>query len=165
LNHATIIGMSQLRGQLETALKTNSDRDVALQESLRLILSDFQSETGTLHRLDAEKQLLHLDAQVGLPPQMLDVVKTIPVGKGIAGQTAAQDKPVTICNLQTDTSGVAKPGARQTGVGGALCVPMHRDGKIVGTLGIGTRRQHEYTSEETDRLQEAANLIAAQMVA
>jgi len=157
--------MSQLRGQLETALKTNSDRDVALQESLRLILSDFQSETGTIHRLDAEKQLLHLDAQSGLPPQMLDVVKTIPVGKGIAGQTAAQDKPVTICNLQTDTSGVAKPGARQTGVGGALCVPMHRDGKIVGTLGIGTRRQHEYTSEETDRLQEAANLIAAQIVA
>jgi L-methionine (R)-S-oxide reductase len=67
--------------------------------------------------------------------------------------------------LQTDTSGVAKPGARQTGVGGALCVPMHRDGKIVGTLGIGTRRQHEYTSEETARLQEAANLIAAQIVA
>jgi len=98
-----------------------------------------------------------------LPPQLLDIVKTIPVGKGIAGQTAAQNKPVTICNLQTDTSGVAKPGARQTGVGGALSVPMHHNGKIVGTLGIGTRRQHEYTAEETQRLQEAANLIASHL--
>lgn len=152
--------MSQLREQIEAALKTISERDRALQESLRLILADFESETGTVHWLDAEKQLLQLGAQVGLPPQMLDVVTTIPAGKGIAGQTVAQNKPVTICNLQTDASGVPKPGAKQTGVGGALCVPMYRGGKILGTLGIGTRREHEYTADETQRLQEVANLIA-----
>jgi L-methionine (R)-S-oxide reductase len=156
-----IIGMSQLREQLEAELKTISERDTAFEKALPLILNDFQSETATIHWLDAEKQLLQLGAQVGLPPQMLDVIKTIPVGKGIAGQTVAQNKPVTICNLQTDNSGVAKPGAKQTGVGGALCVPMYRDEKIVGTLGIGTRRQHEYTPEETQRLQGIANLIAA----
>jgi L-methionine (R)-S-oxide reductase len=156
---------NNLKNQIAGLLNSESDQVKGLEKALLQILSDFQSETGTVHLLDSEKQLLHLNAQVGLPPQMLDIVKTIPVGKGIAGQTAAQNKPVTICNLQTDTSGVAKPGARQTGVGGALCVPMHRDGKIVGTLGIGTRRQHEYTSEETARLQEAANLIAAQIVA
>lgn len=153
--------MNQLREQIESVLNKTSGREAALNEALRLILADFHSETGTIHLLDPEKQLLHLAAQVGLPPQMLDLVKIIPVGKGIAGQTAAQNKPVTICNLQTDTSGVAKPGARQTGVGGALCVPMRKDGKIVGTLGIGTMRQHEYTSEETQRLEEVANSIAA----
>lgn len=156
--------MSSLLSEVEAILK-NSERDSALQESLRLILSNFQSETGTIHQLDAEKQLLHLTAQVGLPPQMLDIIKTIPVGKGIAGQTVAQNKPVSICNLQTDSSGVAKPGAKQSGVGGALCVPVHRDGKIIGTLGIGTRRQHEYTLEETQRLQEIANLVARSVAA
>ena len=154
--------MSSLPNEIEAILK-NPERDAALQESLRLILSDFQSETGTIHRLDAEKQMLHLGAQVGLPIQLLDVIKTIPVGKGIAGETVAQNKPVTMCNLQKDASGVAKPGARQTGVGGALCVPMQRDGKTVGTLGIGTRREHEYTPEETARLQEIANLIATRI--
>jgi L-methionine (R)-S-oxide reductase len=149
--------------QIAALLNSESDRTKGLEKALAQILSDFQSETGTIHHLDAEKQLLHLTAQVGLPPQMLDVIKTIPVGKGIAGQTVAQNKPITICNLQTDTSGVAKPGARQTGVGGALCVPLHREGKIVGTLGIGTRRQHEYTPEETERLQEVANLIATRI--
>lgn len=153
--------MNELSAQIQTALKNTSQRDAALLESLRLILSNLHSETGTIHLLDSEKQSLHLNAQVGLPPQMLDVIKTIPVGKGIAGQTAAQNKPVTICNLQTDTSGVAKPGARQTGVGGALCVPIRKDGKIIGTLGIGTMRQHEYTPEETQRLEEAASVIAA----
>ena len=127
-----------------------------LEKILRDILAKFNSETGTIHRLDESAQLLHLVAQVGLPPQLLDVVKTIPVGKGIAGQVVAQNRPVTICNLQTDTSGVAKPGAKQTGVGGALCVPIRNGEKIIGTLGIGTRREHEYTPAETIALEAAA---------
>ena len=153
--------MNNLNGQISALLENESDRETALKKALETVLTDFQSETGTIHLLDEQKQLLHLTAQMGLPPQMLDVVKTIPVGKGIAGQTVAQNKPVSICNLQTDTTGVAKPGARQTGVGGALCVPVRKDGQIIGTLGIGTRGQHEYTPEETQRLEEVANLIGA----
>jgi len=154
------MSMNNLNEPISTLLKNEPDRETALKKALELVLADFQSHTGTIHLLNSEKQLLHLTAQIGLPPQMLDVVKIIPVGKGIAGQTVAQNKPVTICNLQTDTSGVAKPGARQTGVGGALCVPIRKDGKTVGALGIGTMRQHEYTPEETKRLEAIADLIA-----
>ncbi len=130
-----------------------------LEKILCDTLAKFNSETGTIHRLDESAQLLHLVAQVGLPPQLLDLVKTIPVGKGIAGQTVAQNRPVTICNLQTDTSGVAKPGAKQTGVGGALCVSIRNGEKIIGTLGIGTRREHEYTPAETIALENIATEI------
>jgi len=133
---------------------------------LRDALAQFRSETGTIHRLDEAAQLLHLVAQVGLPPQLLDVVKTIPVGKGIAGETVAKNRPVTICNLQTDTSGVAKPGAKQTGVGGAVCVPVRvggNTGRIVGTFGIGTMREHEYSAAEINALQDIANSIAGQL--
>jgi L-methionine (R)-S-oxide reductase len=134
-----------------------------LENLLREALDQFHSETGTIHTLDAEKQLLHLAAHAGLPPQLLEVVKTIPVGKGIAGQVVARDKPVTICNLQTDSSGVAKPGAKQTGVGGALCVPIRAGSKIVGTFGIGTVRPYEYTADETRQL-EAIAARAAEVI-
>ena len=90
---------------------------------------------------------------------MIEVVRTIPVGKGIAGQTVARGGPVTICNLQTDTSGVAKPGAKQTGVGGALCVPLRNGDVVVGALGVGTIRQYEYTPEETRALEEISRVI------
>ena len=132
-----------------------------VEQILRDTLAQLNSETGTIHRLDVPTQLLHLIAQVGLPPQLLDVVKTIPVGKGIAGECAQKNLPVTICNLQTDTSGVAKPGAKQTGVGGALCVPIRSGEKIVGTLGIGTRREHTYTPDETRALENIAGEIGA----
>jgi len=136
-----------------------------LEQTLRDALAQFHSETGTIHWLDEPTQLLHLAAHVGLPPQLLDVVKTIPVGKGIAGATAAKNQPVTICNLQTDASGVARPGAKQTGVGGAICVPIRQNGKVAGTFGIGTVREHDYTAAEINALQDIANTVAAALKA
>jgi GAF domain-containing protein len=136
-----------------------------LDKILRNALTQFHSETGTIHRLEEPSQLLHLVAHSGLPPQLIEIVKTIPVGKGIAGETVAKNRPVTICNLQTDTSGVARPGAKQTGVGGAVCVPIRlgQAGKIVGTFGIGTKREYDYSAAEINALQELANSIAASL--
>jgi L-methionine (R)-S-oxide reductase len=132
---------------------------VELVKTLHDTLAKFNSETGTIHRLHEPTQLLRLVTQVGLPPQLLDMVTIIPVGKGIAGQVIASGKPVRLCDLQTDTSGVAKPGAKQTGVGGALCVPIRDGEKIVGTLGIGTARAYEYTEAETHELEEVGRRI------
>src|SRR5215469_12402620 len=151
--------MSDLTEKITTLLGNGEPCEKVLENVLRETLRQFRSETGTIHILDPDKQLLHIAAQIGLPPQLLDVVKTIPVGKGIAGQVAAQNKPVSICNLQTDSSGVAKPGAKQTGVGGSLCVPIRTGSKLVGTLGVGTVRPYEYTPDETHELEEIGECI------
>jgi L-methionine (R)-S-oxide reductase len=155
--------MTDLPRQIQALFAHPTQRETALTESLRLILAAFKSETGTIHMLNQEKQILHLTAQLGLPPFMLDIVKTIPVGKGIAGETVVRGGPVTMCNLQTDTSGIAKPGAKQTGVGGALCVPLRAGDKIVGTIGIGTQRPYEYTAAETQTLEEIGRIIGAHL--
>lgn len=145
--------MSDFAAKISGHLGAKGAPEVVLETALRETLQQFRSETGTIHLLDPGNQLLYLAAQVGLPPQLLDVVKTIPVGKGIAGQVAAQNKPVSICNLQADSSGVAQPGAKQTGVGGSLCVPIRIGDRLAGTLGIGTIRAYEYTAQETHDLE------------
>ncbi len=151
--------MNGFIAQITAIFAQSENRKTALQPALAAVLAEFKSETGTIHLLDAQKQELHLAAQIGLPPALLDVVKVIPVGKGIAGQVVARGGPVTICNLQNDKSGVARPGAKQTGVGGALCVPLRADGVIVGTLGVGTLREYEYTAEETRLLEEVGHIL------
>ncbi len=98
----------ELCEQIESLLKSDPDRKTVFERILGFVLERFHSETGTIHRLDHENQTLYLAAQAGLPPQMLEVVKTIPVGKGIAGQVVTQGKPVSICNLQTDTGSVGQ---------------------------------------------------------
>jgi len=155
--------MKKLHERIEALLKGDLNRVTVLTQVLQVVLTKFHSETGTIHKLHEPTQWLRLVAQVGLPPQLLDMVKVIPVGKGIAGQVIAQGKPVTMCNLQTDTSGVAKPAAKQTGVGGALCVPIRDGDKIVGTLGIGTRHEHEYTLEETRALEDIGRSLGAHL--
>jgi len=151
--------MSDISTQIQSTLADPSRNDESLADALRLVLKRFASETGTIHRFDAEGKFLHMAAHAGLPQPMIEIVKVIPIGKGIAGQTALRKEPVTICNLQTDDSGVAKPGARQTGVGGALCVPIWKGQDLVGTIGIGTQREYEYTADETRELEALGRII------
>lgn len=134
-----------------------------LEKILRDTLAKLNSETGTIHKLHEPTQLLRLLAQVGLPEELLNIVSIIPVGKGIAGECAQKNRPVTMCNLQTDTSGVAKPGAKKTGVGGAVCVPIRNGDKVIGTFGIGTKREYEYSATEINELQAIANSVGMQI--
>ena len=128
-------------------------------EMLRLTLQHFHAETGTLHVLGADG-LLHLRASAGsLPPPVMEAIRVIPVGKGIAGQAVALARPVSICNIQTDSGDIARPGARQTGVQASLCVPLLIGEKAVGALGIGTAQQRDFTSDEASLLLEAARYI------
>ena len=100
---------------------------------LAKVATDFGCATGTLHRFDPADQHLKLVAHLGIPPQLMPVIQSIPVGKGIAGVAAERREAVELCNLQTDTSGVAKPGAKQTQVMGSLAVPV-LDGDTAETL-------------------------------
>ncbi|MBI3697081.1 MAG: GAF domain-containing protein [Acidobacteria bacterium] len=123
-------------------------------ELLRLTLEHFQAETGTIHVLEGDG-VLHLKAVIGnVPPPVLEAVRVVPVGKGLAGLAVERAEPVTVCNLQTDTSGQAKPGARATGVQGSICVPMMVEGRAVGALGIGTYRERTFSEEEVALLLE-----------
>jgi L-methionine (R)-S-oxide reductase len=153
------LAMNDFTEKVSTLLNASAPRNAVLENVLRETLGHFRSESGTIHLLDSNKLLLHLAAQIGLPPQLLDAVKTIPIGKGIAGQVAARNKPVSICNLQTDTSGVAISSAKQTGLGGSICVPIRSGDKLTGTFGIGTVRPYEYTADETRELEEIARRI------
>jgi putative methionine-R-sulfoxide reductase with GAF domain len=130
-----------------------------MQAELESIISRFGADTGTIHMV--EDGVLTLKAHVGVPPQVVQIVDKVPIGKGMAGLAVERNEPVSICNIQADSSGDVQPGARQTDVGGAVVVPIHdRGGKAVGALGIGVHRQHEYSDAEVARLIEEGAQLA-----
>lgn len=130
------------------------------QAVLDVIIEDFGGVVGTVHRLKAESQTLHLVAQTGIPATLLPKIETIPVGKGIAGVAVKRREPVELCNLQEDLGGVAKEGARATNVQGSLAVPIEYASEVCGALGVGLRAPHDFTDEEKTRLKTFANQIA-----
>ncbi|MES2596820.1 MAG: GAF domain-containing protein [Verrucomicrobiota bacterium] len=127
------------------------------------VSAEFGCTTGTIHRLDPTDGLLKLVAAQAIPPQLIPVIQTIPVGKGIAGAAAERQEPVELCNLQTDTSGVAKPGAAQTQVQGSIAIPMMQGAVLRGTLGIGKLVPYEFTAEEKDKLLGLASQAAERL--
>jgi len=133
------------------------------QSVLDAAIADFNGSTGTLHRLDPTDNLLKLVVQRGVPEQLLPVIATIPIGKGIAGAAAERLEPVELCNLQADLGGVAKEGARQTNVKGSLAVPCLHQGQLRGTLGIGLMMPHEFTDAEKARLMTMAEKLAGKL--
>lgn len=130
------------------------------QAVLDAVITEFGCATGTLHRLDPADGLLKLVAQKGIPPQLMPVVETIPVGKGIAGAAAERREPVELCNLQADLGGVAKEGARQTNVQGSIAVPLLSADELRGTLGIGKMVPYDFTEVEKQSLSGIASSIA-----
>jgi L-methionine (R)-S-oxide reductase len=132
--------------------------------ALREIASAFGAVSATLHR--AQDDTLHMVAYLGLPDALLAVTRKIPFGKGIAGACAARGEPVELCNLQIDTTGVARASAKQTGVAGAIAVPVWApDGALVGTLGVGKAVPHDYTAAERGVLAACASLLGGALAA
>jgi L-methionine (R)-S-oxide reductase len=121
----------------------------------------FGCQAGTIHRLRTAGDLLELIAHAGIPPVVVQIVQTVPIGKGIAGLAAERREPVTLCNLQTDTSGQARPGAKATGMEGSIAVPMLVDGTLRGVLGIAKATAYDWTKEETELLLSIAAHLGA----
>lgn len=141
---------------LQNALAT-SDLDTALGAAL----THFDCQAGTIHLLRGG--VLELAAHRNIPPPVVQLVATVPVGKGIAGLAAERREPVTICNIQTDTSGQVRSGAKSTGMEGAIAVPMLAEGELRGVLGIAKAGAYDWSPEESETLTRFGAALAEQL--
>ncbi len=148
---------------LVRALPQSADAVLAVRGSqtveaaLQLIVKALGTDTGTVH-FAASDGVLHLAATAGpLPPPLIDMVRVVPAGKGMAGVCAERNQPITMCNLVQDASGVVRPGAKLSGMEGAIVVPIRNaQGRSMGTLGVANARERTFTSQETALLQACA---------
>jgi L-methionine (R)-S-oxide reductase len=132
-----------------------------LSDALGCVVRAFGADTGTLHLLE-DDGLLHLKALSGqFPPPVLAMIQKIPVGKGMAGLAVERAQPVDACNIQTDASGDVRPGAKATGMEGAIVVPVFEGTRVVGALGIANRRERTFDDREKAALMAAGRALAA----
>ncbi len=133
---------------------------IELLAALDSILAATGASVGTIHVLPQGSSVLEIRAHRGLPAAVLDRVARVPIGKGMAGLAAERREAVQVCNLQTDSSGVARPEARQTGSRGSIAVPIFKDGAVCGVLGVGRSDEHEFTETEKSVLARIAAALA-----
>lgn len=132
-------------------------------ERLAKIIHHFSCDSGAIHMMNDQDGCLHLAANgPGMPPFVLDKIRIIPVGKGMAGLCVERNAPVDSCNIQTDATGDVQPGAKQTGLQGSIVVPIRHaeSGAAIGALGVATMKERTFTPEEIEELLEVAKVLA-----
>jgi L-methionine (R)-S-oxide reductase len=158
------MALETLTTAVDDALRAQGSAAANLQSALDAIAGEYQARTATLHLADLDDRRLHMVASRGIPDHIAAITREIPFGKGMAGLCADRLAPVMVCNVQQDSSGQARPGAKETGVAGAIVVPvLAKDGRLVGTLGIGKSEEHEYTAPEQQTLEACAARLATAM--
>jgi GAF domain-containing protein len=149
-----------LLGEVERLATTAHAGELVLE----CAIAYFRADSGTLHLL-RDDGLLHLEAASrGIPELVLAAVRTVPVGKGMAGLAVQRARPVDACNLQTDASGDVRPGAKATGLQGAIVVPVLKreaaGDRAVGAFGIANRAERTFSAAEQALLIEIARRLA-----
>lgn len=120
--------------------------------ALAAIIAFMKADSGTIHVIGSDGHLHLRAASAGIPPPVLNIIRVVPVGKGMAGLAAERREPVTICNIQTDMSGDVRAGARATGLEGAIALPMLSGELVAGVLGVANRAERTFTAGEIDEL-------------
>jgi L-methionine (R)-S-oxide reductase len=114
---------------------------------------------GTVHVLSQDAApVLSLAAAKNIPPPVVEVTRTIPKGKGMAGLAWERGCAVQTCNLQTDKTGDVRPGAKAVQAQAAVALPVNDEhGKLRAVVGIAFADERELGEDELARLQTDAD--------
>jgi L-methionine (R)-S-oxide reductase len=114
---------------------------------------------GTIHRVQSPG-LMVLEAAVNIPEPVRNATAQIPAGKGMAGIALAEDRCVFTCNLQEDTSGAVRPGAKAVAAAAAVAVPVHDPrGSVRAVVGIAWRDARPLDEPTLVELQKAGEAM------
>jgi L-methionine (R)-S-oxide reductase len=128
----------------------------AMQAWLESFVRTHRGVAGTLHVREGGGDL-ELRGALNIPQQVQDVVRVIPLGKGMAGLAWLRNEPVSTCNIQSDASGAVKPGARAIDARAGVALPV-RDahGAVRAVVGIAYGEEQTLTDEELAALMRSA---------
>jgi len=131
--------------------------DELLNELLVRMTEILGSDTAAFLLLDEARDELVARAAKGIEEEVEAGVR-IPVGAGFAGRVAARRQALAIADI--DAFDIYNPILREKGIRSLLGVPLLIEGRVTGVLHVGTLTPREFTPEDADLLQLAADRAA-----
>jgi GAF domain-containing protein/anti-sigma regulatory factor (Ser/Thr protein kinase) len=132
-------------------------QDDLLAALLSRITEALGVDTAAILLLEPDGAMLRARAAKGLEEEVRQGVR-IPVGRGFAGRIAAESRAVTIDDV--DHADILNPILRETGIRSLLGVPLLVEGRVLGVLHVGSLTRRNFTTDDRDLLQLAADRAA-----
>jgi L-methionine (R)-S-oxide reductase len=135
-----------------------SEENAEQQAWLERFIRKYGGIAGSVHRRSGPDELA-LVATVNIPEPVRQVVERVPRGKGMAGLALERNAAISSCNIQTDTSGQVRPGARAVNAQAAVALPVQTpQGDVRAVVGIAFARE-DLTDTELAALADAASSL------
>jgi GAF domain-containing protein/anti-sigma regulatory factor (Ser/Thr protein kinase) len=131
--------------------------DELLEELLRRVSGVLETDTAAVLLLDEDTNELVARAAKGIEEEVEQGVR-IPVGRGFAGRIAAERRTITIPDV--DHADILNPILREKGLRSMLGAPLLVEGRVIGVLHVGTLHPRDFTDEDAQLLQLAADRMA-----
>lgn len=133
------------------------DERALLETLLERVKKTLQADTAAVLLLDHSARQLVAAAASGIEEEVIQGVR-VARGTGFAGRIAATGEPV-ILNDVNDTT-VSNPLLVERGIRSLLGVPLFAGGRVIGVLHVGSLTGRQFSREDTDLLQLAADRAA-----
>jgi L-methionine (R)-S-oxide reductase len=129
------------------------------QSWLETFIRTHNGIAGSVHRRSGPDELA-LVATVNIPEPVKKVVATVPRGKGMAGLALERNAAISSCNIQSDSTGQVRPGARAVNAQAAVALPVQNpDGEVRAVVGIAFAGERTITDSELQELADAASSL------
>jgi serine phosphatase RsbU (regulator of sigma subunit) len=149
--------LRRIESLTDTALAQLSVEDL-LAELLDRVQGLLRVDTVAVLLLDPQADQLVARAAKGIEAEVRQGVR-IPLGHGFAGRVAAERRPVILPKVDHTT--VLNPILWEHGIHSLLGVPLLAGGNVLGVLHVGSITSREFTSEDVQLLQIAADRVAS----
>jgi signal transduction histidine kinase len=148
--------LRKLQEVTDVALTHLSSADL-LDELVIRVREILEADTCAILLLDETRGEVVARAAAGLEEEVEAGVR-IPVGQGFAGRLAAERKVIAIEDV--DHSYVLNPILREKGIKSLLGAPLLARGRVFGVIHVGSLVPRQFTPDEAELLQTAAERAA-----
>jgi hypothetical protein len=129
-----------------------------MQEWLAIYLQHVGGVAGTVHLRQGDG--LALAAALNIPPQVVEVVRWVPRGKGMSGRALQIGEVVTNCSLIDEDSKGAQPVGDGVAGHAAVALPIKdSSGSVLAVLGVAFDEECEIGEVEIAQLLAAASSL------
>ena len=132
--------------------------DELLQELLQRVAEVMSVDTVAILLLEGDE--LHARAAKGIEEEVEQGVR-LPLGRGFAGRIAAERRAIIIPDV--DHADILNPILREKGIRSLLGVPLLVEGRTIGVLHVGSLTPRDFTPDESELLQTAADRASLAM--
>ena len=132
---------------ISKTLSSSFELKEILQKTLEQVLQIMNIEMGLIYLLDEKRNTLRCELSYGIPEAVMQTVRELKIGEGIAGRVAISGKPMIIENASIDPR-IHSVAFKRQGIRSFASIPIQSMSRLLGVMNIGSFGQRTISPED-----------------